>query len=99
LGLACTLLGEEDQSLINQLIETIKVSGSVQSPTLQTATRHLFEQLRTAHVDTVIAGCTELSVLAEIATEAGLRLIDSNTALAHAALRRLNLPTQVFQPE
>lgn len=44
----------------------------------------------------MIAGCTELSAVAPHAQRANLRLVDSNTALAHAALRHLNMPAEML---
>jgi aspartate racemase len=90
-GLSSARLESGDQALVNQFIEAIKVSGQLDTAQLAAA-GHLLGKLRSAGVDTVIAGCTELSVLQVPSVEAGLRFVDSNAALARAALTRLGLP-------
>lgn len=90
-GLACTALGLEDQRVVNLAIEAVKTSGQI-SPEIQPQVRGLLERLRADGVDTAIAGCTELSVLAECCASVGLRLVDSNVALARSALEQLGVP-------
>jgi aspartate racemase len=46
---------------------------------------------RDAGAEGAILGCTELSVLSREVTDEGLAIVDSNTALASACLRRLGL--------
>jgi aspartate racemase len=90
-GLGSVRIGPADQALVNQLIEEVKLSGKLGTAQLGSAGA-LLGRLRSAGVDTIIAGCTELSVLQGPSVEAGLRFVDSNAALAHAALTRLGLP-------
>lgn len=90
-GLACTRPAQSDQLTVNEFISTVKVSGAISAPQRATATA-LLARLKAAGVDTVIAGCTELSVLEGVASDANLRFIDSNVALAQSALRRLGMP-------
>jgi aspartate racemase len=90
-GLTCSRVGAADQRVVSDVIEAVKVSGTMSAPTAS-AVRGLLERLKSDGVDTIIAGCTELSVLAGPCAEVGLRFVDSNAALATAALRRLGLP-------
>jgi aspartate racemase len=87
-GLGCQPIEPADQRIVDGLIATVKLSGGLDEQQAA-AGRQLLTQLRASGVDTVIAGCTELSVLEPIATEAGLGFVDSNVALARAALSRL----------
>ncbi len=96
-GLGSTRISTDDQALVNQLIEAIKFSGKLDAAQLEAAGK-LLAKLRTSGVDTIIAGCTELSVLESPAVDAGLRFVDSNAALARAALTRLGLPSARIQP-
>jgi aspartate racemase len=89
-GLDCLRLKGGDQRLVESLIESIKVTGAIAS-SMQSAVHTLFVTLRSSEVDTIIAGCTELSLLSSIAESVGLRWVDSNVALAEAALRRLRM--------
>jgi aspartate racemase len=94
-GLDCFRLGHEDQQIVNTLIEEIKKSGFLNSATRRSADE-LLARLRDAGVDTVIAGCTELSRLADPCSSSGLGLVDSNVALARAALLRLAIPASLL---
>ena len=91
-NLACSRPGPEDQRIINDVIETIKVSG-VLGPDNDHEVRALLRRMKVGGVDTIIAGCTELSLLAGPCAAVGLRLVDSNAALALAALDRLQVPS------
>ncbi len=93
--LACTRLAGGDQRAVNDFISAVKVAGGLNAEQRASAT-DLIARLKAARVDTVIAGCTELSVLEPLCTSAGVRFIDSNTALAHAALRRLHMPASLI---
>jgi aspartate racemase len=90
-GLACALLSADDQRVVEKLIEAVKVSGRLGSAE-EPALRALVERIAGAGADTVIAGCTELSGVSSFATQAGLCFVDSNAALAGAALRELRVP-------
>jgi aspartate racemase len=96
-GLSSHRLTAADQSLVNQWIEAIKVSGKLDDAQMRAASQ-LLQGLRATGVDTVIAGCTELSLLEAASAAAGLRFIDSNAALARAALTRLGLPDERIRP-
>jgi aspartate racemase len=91
LGLSSAKLDSPDQSVVNELIAAIKVAGAPGAAETQAA-RALLGRLKAQGVDTIIAGCTELSVLDAVCREAGLRFVDSNVALALSALKRLGLP-------
>ena len=88
LGVACYRLKPELQEIVSSLIETIKTSGSIQD---QAALDTLWLRLKAMNVDTVVAGCTELSILEPSCLSAGMRFVDSNYALARAALRRIDV--------
>ncbi len=90
-GLSCRALPAGGQQLVERLIESVKVSGSF-GRAGETDLRALLGELAASGVDTVVAGCTELSGVRRIAASAGLRFVDSNAALAEAALRRLRMP-------
>jgi aspartate racemase len=90
-GLDCIQPDTAAQAIVDELIAAAKVSGAL-DPTQQHAARELLAGLKSAGVDTVIAGCTELSVLESACAEAGLGFVDSNVALARAALARMGLP-------
>jgi aspartate racemase len=96
-GLMCTRLGSAEQSIVNDLIGTIKLSGGIDAARQQ-ATRELLRRLKDKGVDSIIAGCTELSLLDPLCTEVGLHFVDSNVALARAALHRLRLPDALILP-
>jgi aspartate racemase len=97
LGLSCSRITQSEQRIVNALIEAVKVSGAIDTAHAQAA-RGLFDRLRAEGVDTIIAGCTELSVLDGLCREAGLSFVDSNVALARAALQRLGLPDGLIIP-
>ncbi len=90
-GLHCSNPESADQRLVGELIEAIKMAGALSVPQRQ-AVRELLAGMKSAGIDTVVAGCTELSVIESACAEAGLRFIDSNVALGRAALSRLGLP-------
>ncbi|HKU88633.1 MAG TPA: amino acid racemase [Steroidobacteraceae bacterium] len=96
-GIGSTRIDATDQALVNRFIEAIKVSGKLDAEQLRDA-GSLLVKLRAREVDTVVAGCTELSVLESTAREAGLRFVDSNAALARAALIRLGVSAEKLRP-
>lgn len=89
-GIAIHRIEEEQQILVNHLIARIKIHGSL-SIIERNALRQLGTDLRSAGVDVAIVGCTELSLLHEDLTASGLTVVDSNGALARAALRSLKI--------
>ncbi len=97
LSLECLRLADQEQAVINSCIESIKVHGAVAPDTLNHDLDAVLQGLVQQGVDTVIAGCTELSAVAPHAQRAKLRLVDSNIALAHAALRHLNMPAEMIR--
>lgn len=97
LGLGCHPLEQADQDIVDALIAAVKVTGAL-DPAQQQAARGLLARLKSAGVDTVIAGCTELSVLEGVCAEASLGFVDSNVALARAALSRMGLPADRVLP-
>ena len=90
--LECRRLDSEQQRVVGDLIEQIKVQGAL-DPTHQDDARRLLSSLRQEGVDTVLAGCTELSSVAQLCTALGLKVVDSNVALARAALAHIRLPS------
>lgn len=92
-GLDCEPLPPTGQRLVEDLIETVKVSGGF-GPSGEDRLRALLASLAAASVDTVIGGCTELSGAGPLARAAGLRFVDSNAALARAALLALGMPAE-----
>lgn len=83
-GLPCMPLSPDAQHIVNALIESIKQRGCL-SPDEEAAVKTLIDHACLAGVDTVLLGCTELSVLGPIIEHAGLRVVDSNEALAEVA--------------
>lgn len=90
--LECRRLSSEHQRVVSHLIEVIKVQGAL-DPARQEDAQRLLSALRQDGVDTVLAGCTELSSLAPLCAAVGLKVVDSNVALARAALAQLRLPS------
>lgn len=89
-GLQVHRLEEPFQGWIGGFIEQIKVSGALRAAE-QEQLRDLTGHLRDRGVDTVILACTELSLLQAPLLEQGLKSVDSNRALARAALLRLGV--------
>jgi aspartate racemase len=96
-GLGCVRPGSAEQAVVDELISAVKVSGALDSAQQQAA-RRLLAGLKADGVDTVIAGCTELSVLEGACVEADLGFVDSNVALARAALGRMAVPADRVLP-
>lgn len=84
-GVDCYRLATEDQSTVTRLLEEVKATGGFTQAGLAECDR-LCKKLRSAGVDTILLGCTELSGLMPRLREHGLRAIDSNHALARKAL-------------
>jgi aspartate racemase len=91
LGLACSNPGSVDQPVVDGFIAAVKLTGGLDAEQRQAASG-LLAKLKSAGIDTVIGGCTELSALESSCVEAGLKFIDSNVALGRAALACLGLP-------
>lgn len=83
----------EHQALIAGLIESVKVHGSVPDGE-RSAVGRLVDWARARGVDTVLLGCTELSGLRQSFEAAGILAIDSNHALAAAALDAITPPAE-----
>ncbi|MBZ0113167.1 MAG: amino acid racemase [Thermoanaerobaculia bacterium] len=92
-GLECTRLGSEDQELVGEVIEQIKIEGQMDS-IVTDRVRALLEALRLRGVDTVLGGCTELSSLGVHCQDLGLEFVDSNAALARSALAGIGVSTE-----
>jgi aspartate racemase len=90
-GMTCVRTSPHKQIEINQLIETVKKTGSI-SDKNRSMPDDMVGAWHDAHVDTVLLGCTELSLLSPRLQSAGFRVVDSNVCLARAALARLRLP-------
>lgn len=72
------------QTIVDGLIEQVKVCGDISLEGHQDFSKLLTYCIKRG-VDTVFLGCTELSLLAVGLKNAGLRVVDSNDALARAA--------------
>lgn len=88
-GMRCHRLDDRDQALISAMLEEVKVHSAV-GPANMHALGLLSERLLQTGVDTILLGCTELSGLVPSLEAAGLRVIDSNRALAESALRLIS---------
>jgi aspartate racemase len=96
-GLVNCALDGPSKEAVATIIQSVKVSGQL-SGEAQSSLEVLFEAFGRAAVDTVLLGCTELSILGPLIEERGFAAVDSNQALARAALRLLNLPAARWQP-
>jgi aspartate racemase len=83
-NLAYQTLPLELQKLVNEMIEDVKTMAAIM-PESDRRLRELINFFIESGVDTVILGCTELSLLAPCIESAGLCVVDSNKALAKAA--------------
>lgn len=90
-GLACVPLPDELQTIVNALIEAVKTCGTLQASD-KAGVGRLLEHARAAQADTILLGCTELTALRGHIERAGLQFVDSNEALARAALAALGSP-------
>lgn len=89
-GLECRRLDNQEQVLISQAISEIKLEGNFGETTFY-ALEKFADKLLSNGVDSVLLGCTELSGAAQLFAAKGITPIDSNEALALAALRLLKL--------
>jgi len=71
------------------VIEEIKKTGKCSQKKISSLLSELFHCNKRG-VDTFIIGCTELSLISETLKSAGLKVIDSNIALATAAYRAIH---------
>lgn len=90
-GLEFHRLSAPMQHVVNDFIEQIKRRGEL-SEAQNDGLVALLEHLRQNAVDTVMLGCTELSVLSAPLAEEGYRVVDSNAALARAAYQAVIKP-------
>lgn len=95
-GLAAHALSDSAQQTVSDMIGLVKAHGSVDS-LVQSRWDELVTELKAGEVDTVLLGCTELSILQKPLKDIGIRSVDSNAALAHSALRLLNLGSRLAQ--
>jgi len=77
------------QSVVTMVIEEIKKTGKCSQKKISSLLSELFHCNKRG-VDTFIIGCTELSLISETLKSAGLKVIDSNIALATAAYRAIH---------
>jgi aspartate racemase len=89
-GVRSHSISERYQSYVSGFIESIKVSGATTAAD-DANLAELVAHLRASGADGIILGCTELSVLQAPLIAAGFRTVDSNHALARAALAKLGL--------
>lgn len=83
-------LTENDAAIVSKVIEEIKKSGSVSNATFSVL-EAMFDTLRKQGADSVILGCTELSLLNGSAKNFFPIVVDSNICLARASLK-ISLP-------
>jgi aspartate racemase len=83
-GLTCCRLSAEYQAWVSSFIEQVKVGGELSGEGLAKLDL-LIDYLKGQGIDTVLLGCTELSVLGPRMRVSGFTVIDSNLALAEAA--------------
>jgi aspartate racemase len=93
LGFECRRLKSDEQSLIAAIINDVKIQGSVSNSNLESL-MHLNKTLQAEGVDTVLFGCTELTIIGAELAKTTLKYFDSNVALAEAALKFLHLPSE-----
>jgi aspartate racemase len=86
LGLEVLNLTDADQLLVDAAIESVKVHGGIDA-SITVGVEKLLRGIRAEGADAVVAGCTELSILQDVAARTDLAFFDSNLALAQAALR------------
>ena len=90
-------LSDIAQRAVSDMIGLVKAQGSIASLAPE-RWNQLVAEMKASTVDTVLLGCTELSILEKPLQKVGIRTVDSNTALAMSALRRLNLRGRLRQP-
>jgi aspartate racemase len=89
-GFLCHDVTDDEQRLINMIISEIKISNTLQETT-SVGFRLILENLEDLGTKTIILGCTELAQALRCVTDHRFtgQIIDSNAALAKAALLRL----------
>jgi aspartate racemase len=85
-GLAIARLNDESVELISLAIEQVKVTAQV-SAALTVQVENLLRELALEGVDGLALGCTELGSLQPLAERYLAVVVESNTALAAAALK------------
>jgi aspartate racemase len=85
-GMQCFEPSTDEQRLVSVMIEEVKIHGQVGAPSLAQLDAFAVRLIDNA-VDAVLIGCTELSILSERISLTGVNVVDSNHALANAALR------------
>lgn len=83
-GLSCHRLNPHYQAFVGNFIEQVKKRGRLADEG-QMELKQLLTYLKTQPIDTVLLGCTELSVLRDALQKQGYVVIDSNEALAQAS--------------
>lgn len=84
-GLVAERPGDAEQADVARLIESVKVHGRTTADDEPVIAR-LVRWGRSSSADVILLGCTELSGLAPRLESEGFRVVDSNKALAAAAL-------------
>ena len=80
------------------MIEDVKISGAVTNANLFKFDG-LAKRMRIAGVEALIMGCTELSSLLNRIKKNDLKAVDSNIALACAALKLLQMPKHLIDSD
>jgi aspartate racemase len=86
-GLESVAVTEDQQVIVTRLIERVKTGAA--NVHLDATAARLLDELIGSGADTMFAGCTELSALAPAVAERGVTFVDSNVALARAALSHM----------
>jgi aspartate racemase len=94
-GLKCHRLTTDEQNLISSMIGEVKINGAI-TPASLNKFSDLLINLKKTGVEALILGCTELTSLMSRIKNNELIAIDSNMALALAALKALNLPEHLI---
>ncbi|MBP1474674.1 aspartate/glutamate racemase family protein [Frateuria sp. MAH-13] len=84
-GIAVARLSETEADLVAQAIEQVKTTSRI-SESMLADLAELFRSLRKRGVDGLILGCTELSSALPLAADLFPNVVESNAALAAAAL-------------
>jgi aspartate racemase len=97
-GLEVAMLRQGVSHLVTNVIEQVKLNGQIDNYTSEKI-RVIVKELAADGVDSIILGCTELSLLSRIDMDAGIAMFDSNICLANAAIFRLKLHNELFSTE
>lgn len=90
-GHSLIALKETEQKMVSRCINELKASP-VLSDESQIGLKNLAHRLHQAGVDSIILACTELSLISEMSIWGPLQVIDSNQALATAAIQSISKP-------